>query len=373
MFNWIKTFKSKLFADIVSVPEVLQPAHLPGLDGLRGLAIIMVILSHMFMHTAYTTSFNGNIGVWIFFVISGFLITTLLLKEKVNSGRISLKMFYIRRAFRILPVAYLFILVIVLINHYQHLGIHPVSFISACLFVQNIPVHAFYSWYIEHFWSLSVEEQFYLVFPFLLVYDLSKYLKIIIILILIVPVIEIIGFSNTGPVYTNHTLHVITFIIINLFCNSVFILIGSLMSVMLFKGFFVIKDTFFTRILSLLLFIVGMLIRTQSSYFFIENSDKYIFPFLISLIIILNLNPKSFFNYLLGNKILVYIGVLSYSLYIWQQLFDNSQNWLVHSNSVVLHFALLLIAANASYYLYERYFLGIKKRFIAKRNNYKNA
>ncbi|WP_461451072.1 hypothetical protein [Mucilaginibacter sp.] len=64
MLSRIKTFRSKLFSDITSVPEILQTAHLPGLDGLRG--VVMVILSHTFMHTAYTKWFTGSIGVWIF-------------------------------------------------------------------------------------------------------------------------------------------------------------------------------------------------------------------------------------------------------------------------------------------------------------------
>jgi peptidoglycan/LPS O-acetylase OafA/YrhL len=366
MSNRIKAIKKKLFADITSVPEILQPSHLPGLDGLRGIAIIMVILSHFFMHTAYTRWFIGIIGVWIFFVISGFLITTLLLKEKFNTGKISLKKFYLRRIFRILPVAYLFILVVIILNNFLHLGIRPISFISSGLFVQNIPIPGINKWYVEHFWSLSVEEQFYLVFPILLVYDLSKYLKIIIFLIIFIPVIEFFGFNNIGPFYTNHTLHIITFVIINLFDNSIFILVGSLMSILLFKGFLIIKDTFFTRLLSILLFIVVLLVRTETSKFFIPDSDLYLLPFLIGLIVILNLNPKSFFNYLLENKILTYIGVLSYSLYIWQQLFDNSQNWIVQSNSVLLHLALLFIIANASYYLYERFFLRIKNRYKVK-------
>lgn len=363
MFERIKALKSKLFADITTIPKILQPTHLTGLDGLRGIAIILVILSHVFMNSPYTKSFIGAIGVWTFFVISGFLITTLLLKEKVETGGIALKKFYLRRVFRILPVAYLFLIVLAILNYYQHLGIKPMSFTSAALFIQNIP--GFYNWYVEHYWSLSVEEQFYLVFPFLLAYDVNKYLKVIIFLIIAVPVIEYVGFNYPGMSQI-HVLHVIIFVIINLLGNSVFILIGSLMSILLFKGFIIIKDSIFTRALSLILFITVILIRTDSSLLFINYSELYIVPFLTAFIIILNLNPKSFFNYLLGSRILIYLGALSYSLYIWQQLFDNQNTWIIKSNSVLLHLVMLFIVANASYYLYERFFLRMKKRFIVK-------
>jgi peptidoglycan/LPS O-acetylase OafA/YrhL len=107
MRKYLKRVNSKLFCNDITVPALLKPAHLPGLDGLRGIAIIIVLLSHIFKGTPYAKSFPGDTGVEIFFVISGFLITSLLLKEKINNGHISLKHFYIRRILRILPLAYL--------------------------------------------------------------------------------------------------------------------------------------------------------------------------------------------------------------------------------------------------------------------------
>jgi peptidoglycan/LPS O-acetylase OafA/YrhL len=363
MFKPLSNIKTKLFAEITSIPEVLQPSHLPGLDGLRGVSIIIVILSHFFMHTKYTKSISGSIGVWTFFVISGFLITTLLLKEKVTTGNISLKQFYMRRFFRIIPVAYLFIIVLLIINYCQDLNIGKMPFIAAALFWQNLPIHSFSSWYLGHFWSLSVEEQFYLTFPFILVYSFRNYFKIIIFLIITIPIIEYLGLNKIGVFYTNHIVHVIAFIIINLLGNSVCILIGSLASILLFKKIIVIKDTFLTRNLGLILFVLAILLCTETSPIFISNAEILIFPILIGLVIVFNLNHNGVLTKILNNKVLIYIGILSYSLYIWQQLFDNSQTWIIHSDSALLHAIVLFIVANASYYLYERSFLRLKNRF----------
>ena len=109
--------------------------------------------------------------------------------------------------------------------------------------------------------------------------------------------------------------------------------------------------------------ILAILIHTQTSIFFIPYSGLFIFPLLVGIVIILNLNANSLLTLILNNKILVYIGNLSYSLYIWQELFSASDNWLIKSNSVILHIVVLFAVANASYYLYERRFYKIKALF----------
>lgn len=363
MFKQLSIIRTKLSAEITTIPEVLQPSHLPGLDGLRGVSIIIVIMSHFFMHTPYTKSIVGSIGVWTFFVISGFLITTLLIKEKITTGNISLKKFYIRRFFRIIPVAYLFIVIVMVLNYFQHLGIGKMPFIAAFLFLKNLPVHIFSNWYLDHFWSLSVEEQFYLTFPFLLVYSFRNYFNIIIGLIIIIPIIEYLGFNNVGVFYNNHAIHVVTYVIIDLLGNSEYILVGSLISILLFKNIIIVKDTLLSRYLGLILFIWAVLLCTDTSPIFIPNAEILVFPILIGMVIVLNLNPSGLFTKILSNKILIYIGLLSYSLYIWQQLFDNSQDRIIHSNLILLQIGGLFIVANASYYLYEKTFLKLKNRF----------
>ena len=92
--------------------------RIPSLDGFRAISIILVLICHSRFSQGFPSSLvdlagNGEIGVDVFFVISGFLITTLLLNEEVNEGNINLQSFYIRRAFRILPVFILYTLFII--------------------------------------------------------------------------------------------------------------------------------------------------------------------------------------------------------------------------------------------------------------------
>src|SRR5471030_1391709 len=130
---------ANFFAGVKTIPPILQSSYYPSLNGFRGLAIIMVVLSHLRLTDKffYNTLFNGSRGVFIFFVLSGFLITTLCIKEKVTTNNISLKNFYIRRALRIFPVAYLFIVVIIILNFVFKLGIHYINLIGTSLYLMD--------------------------------------------------------------------------------------------------------------------------------------------------------------------------------------------------------------------------------------------
>lgn len=150
-------------------------SRLPGLDGLRALSIVLVIL----YHCAHTEGFpdialfkaiarTGVIGVQVFFVISGFLITWLLLGEEEKTGHISLKSFYFRRALRILPPAFMFLAAVTVVANLRALPVTNRELLASVLFFRNLsPVDSKYT---RHYWSLSIEEQFYLVWPLLLIW-----------------------------------------------------------------------------------------------------------------------------------------------------------------------------------------------------------
>jgi peptidoglycan/LPS O-acetylase OafA/YrhL len=148
--------------------------RLPSLDGLRAVSIALVIGSHalgMFELPSWLQPFafivNGNLGVRIFFCISGFLITYLLLQERKRTGSIDLKAFYIRRALRIFPANYLFIAVLATISFADWTKIPTCNLLTALTYTKNYgcdgPLEG-------HLWSLGVEEQFYLLWPFAVVY-----------------------------------------------------------------------------------------------------------------------------------------------------------------------------------------------------------
>lgn len=140
--------------------------YLPTLDGWRAVAITAVVLCHAFGGTSNSLILNlGQQGVSLFFAISGFLITTLLLDEE-KRGRISLRGFYTRRVFRILPAAYLYLAVISALGAFGLLRLGPGEIASAALVYNNYWPSR--SWFTQHFWSLSMEEHFYLLWPFVL-------------------------------------------------------------------------------------------------------------------------------------------------------------------------------------------------------------
>ena len=150
--------------------------YYPSLDGLRGLSIILVMLVHVQLIEPVLgfISPGGKLGVDVFFALSGFLITSLLLSESESSGSIDLKHFYYRRALRLLPAltaVFLFTLLLVLIvGSFEALGLTRLRLASTALYFTNW-VRAFEgpeTWFLGHFWSLAIEEQFYLCWPVLL-------------------------------------------------------------------------------------------------------------------------------------------------------------------------------------------------------------
>ncbi len=118
----------------------------------------------------YVAQHLGGLGVALFFAISGYLITTLLLEESERFGGVSLCGFYARRAFRILPAAYVYLLVLAIAGGYGwlHESLRRGELASAAFFYSNYWPER--SWYTAHFWSLSMEEHFYLLWPALLAF-----------------------------------------------------------------------------------------------------------------------------------------------------------------------------------------------------------
>src|ERR1700690_1965841 len=135
--------------------------RIPSLDGLRAISITLVVLSHLvkWKHVSLQVlETYGALGVHIFFVLSGYLITSLLLGEYERTSTISLRDFYIRRAYRIFPAALVFLAVVIALYWRQMHWYHAAA---AVLYVANMDISR--PWIFGHLWSLSIEEQFYLL------------------------------------------------------------------------------------------------------------------------------------------------------------------------------------------------------------------
>ena len=143
--------------------------YVPALDGLRGLAVLLVISHHV---RTPALRGSGQTGVGLFFALSGFLITSLLLGERARTGRIDLKAFYARRAARLLPALLLMLAIVVPVSlRFPHHGDTPAQALAALFYVANWArfVGLVHGKVLGHCWSLSVEEHFYLVWPILLI------------------------------------------------------------------------------------------------------------------------------------------------------------------------------------------------------------
>jgi peptidoglycan/LPS O-acetylase OafA/YrhL len=139
---------------------------MPSLDGLRAVSILIVLLGHLsgthgFVRLNLGIGDYAHLGVVVFFVISGFLITTLLMQEYRLHGTISLKLFYARRSVGIFPASYGYLAVI---GFFGALGVFHLTWSDmwhGMTYTMNYaPLR---SWQVGHLWSLSVEEQFYLL------------------------------------------------------------------------------------------------------------------------------------------------------------------------------------------------------------------
>ncbi len=362
------SLNERIFSDIHVIPEFLQKKHLPSLDGLRCFSILIVIIAHVnYHHPEFRNKIllflfgAGQFGVQFFFVLSGFIITTLLLTERVRSGAISLRHFYLRRILRIFPLAYLYLLTLIFLNILFQLNIGVNPFLASFLFIKNFDFTSFSNWYVNHYWSLGVEEQYYLIFPFILTKGMNVYLRACFTFLFLF-------------VFINIAMHFypIANPVINMIVNTVFstgtvsILIGSLTAIFLFKMGARLPDINETllNVLVLFLFVIAFITFYNPRLFGIVSLLCGLSVGAIILLIVRY--PYGIAYHILNNKLIAYIGKLSFSLYVWQQIFTAHQPWkdsFKYGGSVLLNILLLFIVAYLSYNYFEKPFLRLKDRF----------
>jgi peptidoglycan/LPS O-acetylase OafA/YrhL len=152
--------------------QLPRTGRITGLDGIRALAIGLVLFSHRVIFDEFTylrpIGINaGYAGVVVFFALSGFLITMLLLREELQTGRISLPLFYVRRALRLFPALWVYLFVVGAVCLAGALPHHPwYSLVSSLMYVRNLVGRGHET---DHLWSLSIEEPFYLLWPLALI------------------------------------------------------------------------------------------------------------------------------------------------------------------------------------------------------------
>jgi peptidoglycan/LPS O-acetylase OafA/YrhL len=354
----------------------MKLTYRPEIDGLRAIAVGAVILYHAPITILGYKPFKGGfIGVDIFFVISGYLITSIILKELVTTGSFSFKHFYERRVRRILP-ALLFVMLVSLPFAWMYLL--PDNFIDyskSILYSLGFSSN-FYFWYsgqqygaesgllipFLHTWSLSVEEQFYILFPIVLLITF-KYFKKYLVHILILGFIISLGLaewtSRNYPSASFYFLHT----------RMWELLAGSILAY--FEITFGHRSK--NRILNLLLPFIGLILIGHSILFFNDemfHPSFYTLSLIIGVCLIIWFSDKNeLITKILSTKLFVGIGLISYSLYLWHYpIFAFIKiTGLVMGNVTykLLLIPILLICSVISYYFVE-------KPFRNKKNSIKN-
>jgi peptidoglycan/LPS O-acetylase OafA/YrhL len=330
-------------------PDRLR-GYLPTLDGWRAISILLVLVCHTTFHVSSPLlqrglnqfSMFGKVGVSIFFAISGLLICSRMLDEETKYGSISIRNFYIRRAFRILPGAFTYLLCVGLLA--RVLGITWLGWISALLFCRNyVLVHPWKDWYTSHFWSLGVEEHFYLLLPGLLVLVRRRRALVLGMMALMVVAWRSYYVSSFQLSPEQHTDTVIDALLIP----------AMLIAIAKDRVHFGTFARYLTPGMTLVLGLTYLGLMAVHVPFYLALRHLILPLILLSTC----LNSETLFGRMLEWPPLRWLGRLSYSLYLWQQLFFymwEPGSPLGKIQQFPLNLLLAMACACASYYLLER-------------------
>jgi peptidoglycan/LPS O-acetylase OafA/YrhL len=335
--------------------------RIPCIDGLRAISILLVLLAHGRQSLGFPRlqgiPFTGATGVCLFFVISGFLITTLVLDEKERAGCVSLRHFYARRALRIFPAFYCYIAALIVFRHIGWVHFSQASLLSSVTYWRN-----FYDgpqeWVLGHTWSLSVEEQFYLLWPLLIArLSLRWSTRAGAAVIALWPLLRLLRhgflFAGTGHVALE-TAAMDT------------ILYGSLLALLIRSeraGPLLLR---FARRPASLYLSVLLLWAIYSTAGHWPRATTFLLPLLrdlslTCLLLCCVINPRRRIGQWLESRMIASIGIISYSLYLWHVPFiRHSSCWIcTFPQNVVAAFAVAVF----SYYGVERPCNRLRRRW----------
>jgi len=349
-------------------------ARIRGLDGIRAYAAIIVVTTHLqiFISLYHSNSpiygivAGGSNGVKIFFVLSGFLITHLLLSEYEMHGKIRLGYFLARRALRIFPLFYLFIFCLILIGFFFETNTKFNQIIYSSLYLFNFVSHADYNIILGHTWSLAVEEHFYLLWPPFFLFLLKKQIslkKILFILFIIYFILEILHYYLVNSTDLDHTYRVSSW------TNSaaVYLLAGCFGGILIHTNYW--KNDYYSRANNITLcfiFIFGFFIDFWYDSTTMIGRNIHIWGILSGILIVVN-NQNWFIVRILELPPIQYLGQISYGVYLWQGFYlatgpsrGYNQTW---PPDPLVGLILLCITVPLSYHLFEMRFLKLKEKF----------
>jgi len=361
----------------------MQKRNFHTFDALRFFAFFKVFIFHLPIYTFPVFNFlkdNGGIGVLFFFVLSGFLITYIILEEKELTGSLNLKNFFVRRILRIWPLYYLMIafvyispwLIGMLGFDSSSTGYQPQPFWSLT-FLENYKMIAMN----DHpnvsplgvMWSLCIEEHFYIVWGLLLFFMHKKYIPALIITSFVISIVSRMIFIAQG------------WKTIDLFTNLDLFAWGALPAYLLirYRDRFekkISSITYASKIIFLLVLLCAVYLLPLFGFYFKEVFAPFILGGIFSCLIMLIIPEQNRFRISRGN-VLSKWGVFTYGLYLYHtivinlflQVFIQLQwdvnDWKFAILFSVVTFMITIIISKLSYITFERFFLRLKKYFYA--------
>ena len=332
--------------------------RIPSLDGARAIAVTLVFTWHLLIHADLPLIWRvdyGNLGVRIFFVISGFLITSLLLAERERTEKISLGDFYLRRIFRIFPAYYVFLLVMAAVIPTGWFILHKIDFLPSLAFFADYqtPHDA-----LGHTWSLAVEEQFYLLWPGVIVLlGLRRAFYACIALLLITPAFRALVDLSIWP---DKAMRGFECVADALACGCILAVArGQLWNNSLYRR--VVSSPYVGLIpLAILLFMAVAMTRSRVVY---DVIGIPLLNFGVAMMLDRYMRfPDTATGRWLNWAPMAWIGTISYSLYLWQEPMACTTLYV----PAIVRILGALALATASRYLIELPFLSLRKKLSFK-------
>ena len=342
-----------------STPIALGRRRIPSLDGIRALAITTVVMCHVEQRYGWHILPIPIIdGVELFFVLSGFLITSLLLREMEKTKWVAFAAFYGRRALRILPPLFTYFAIVIVGNLLEHQSPPWWSLLSATFFLSDVYNASFFT---EHIWSLAVEEQFYLAWPLLLVWGLRRggrrfAAKLTLLLIAASPVFRVLLGSLHVPAFAHLEGSFLA-------CRMDSLFAGCLVA--LWAGTphmesFLVRTRRWWWAAPLFFFVLSPAIRLLAGNAYIFTLGFTGESFAAAYFVVwASRHAEHPVGRFLNWRPIAYLGTLSYSLYLYQSA-------LIHGwpgrYRVLPTLVAILVCALLSYYVVERPALRVKVR-----------
>jgi len=338
--------------------------RIPSLDGIRAFSIMLVIGWHL--STSGTAPWleqlwridSGNLGVRIFFVISGYLITSLLLAEHARTGTVNLKRFYVRRALRIMPAFYFFLVVIAVASAAGLVPASRTALLRAATYTAN---YFRTDWTFGHTWSLAVEEQFYLLWPSVIVLlGLRRSFVCAGVVLLLSPtfrgIAALTGHWPDNPRYSFE-------------CVADALATGCLLAharpwLWIHASYRRLLERRAMELWPIAILVVAVASARWEHFGAIAGITLLNIAIAVWIDLCLRY-PESWVGRILNARPMAFVGVLSYSIYLWQQPFLRPGHTLRFPLSILC----IGILALASFFLIERPMLRLRARVAGGRKS----